>query len=129
MEHDSLKHIQTIKTPAYPLDAVVFQKDGNQQVLVVGVDSENGNRSLVAYEQDAGSSAWNAEPTCPFNCTDAEAGSGPEVSREELDKLLYTVENLRKTDMDEAGEDDGGVPTLAQAADPDAMAPVVEAAA
>ncbi|KXJ95575.1 hypothetical protein Micbo1qcDRAFT_157569 [Microdochium bolleyi] len=128
LAQDGLNFVQTIKTLANPLDAVVLQKDGGQQLLVVGVDSDHEQHSLVAYEHDPSNSGWTAEPTSPFDCGKAESGSGPEVSREDLDRLLYTVENLRKTDMDEAGEDDGGVSTSVQPDDSKGTTPAVEAA-
>lgn len=71
---------------------------------MVGVDvvDKVADAELVVFEQKEGSNWVQADS--PYQKTDVQ---GLEASRLELDKVLYAVENLRKTDFpydDEAGE-------------------------
>jgi len=128
LEKAGLKHAQTIKTPANPLDTVVIRYEDGVSMLVVGCDQSDDGPSLVHYELDSATNIWAQQPRYIFDESACKAGSGPEVSREELDNLLYTVENLRKTDMEEIGEEDNAPIASSKPDDSRSTAPALEAA-
>lgn len=128
LEEAGLKYAQIIKTPANPLDTVVTRYEDGLPVLVVCCDQSNDGPSLVHFEHDSATNVWAQQPRHIFDESACKAESGPEVSREELDMLLYTVENLRKTDMDEAGEEDGAPIAPTQVAESKSATPAIEAA-
>ncbi|KAI0008539.1 hypothetical protein F4779DRAFT_618524 [Xylariaceae sp. FL0662B] len=132
--NNTLEHVQTLTTSGIPLDAAVLAgntEDGQPPRLIIATDpnpnpiqstgtdnnataedasliAAEGSQSptlLLLLEQDASSTTgWVRRGSIQ--------GSGVgddivDVSREELEKVLYPVENLRKTEFEDDGEGEG----------------------
>ncbi|KAI1821267.1 hypothetical protein F4861DRAFT_542156 [Xylaria intraflava] len=81
-----------------PLDVATV--DAADQMLLAAIDPAEGDGEVTIFKRDGDSWA----PSTPIaNISDADGQLV--LSREDLDKALYTVENLRKTDY-EASEDE-----------------------
>jgi hypothetical protein len=97
----SFEFSQTLALPGNPLDLTITPTSPVRVVVGVDIVDKATDAELVVFELKEGS--W--VPTASsYEKTDIQ---GLEASRLELDKALYTVENLRKTDFpydDEAGE-------------------------
>ncbi|KAI1489757.1 hypothetical protein F5X96DRAFT_597056 [Biscogniauxia mediterranea] len=99
----TLAHVQTLRLSGNPLDAVVVigrPYDKAPPRLVVSVDTADEEESIRVFALDGRS--WT-----PQGCVRGAPPAAAGLSRQELDKLLYTVENLRKTGFDD-GPDGGG---------------------
>ncbi|KAI1322216.1 hypothetical protein F5Y16DRAFT_51500 [Xylariaceae sp. FL0255] len=96
----TLSHSQTLRLPGNPLDIIMLDTAGTAPRLLTSVDSESS--SLLVLEQRESIWTIHSSISSPFN-----AEKFMSMSREDLDKILYTTENLRKSDMDNAanGED------------------------
>ncbi|KAI0594450.1 hypothetical protein F4775DRAFT_431009 [Biscogniauxia sp. FL1348] len=101
----ALAHVQTLRLSGNPLDVAVIGHPDKASRLVVSVDAEEPIR---VFSLDGGSwrpqgcvQVQGAPPLPP-----AAEASSPDLSRPELDKLLYTVENLRKTSFDDEAEEE-----------------------
>jgi len=89
-----------IPTPGNPLDVVPFQPGSSPttQGLLVAVDprvstsGEGGGDSLIVLEREM-TSGWELRS----KKVEAQAVEGGGINPEDLDKILYTVESLRKT--------------------------------
>ncbi|RYP56537.1 hypothetical protein DL771_011856 [Monosporascus sp. 5C6A] len=113
VQHNALVHVQTLNLPGNPLDAVVISNAENQPSrLAVSVDpvipaiaddsemaSDPLDQSLLFFSMEGDS--WAAKPDVPLPAIET---SDENLARPELDKLLYTVESLRKTNVEDAGD-------------------------
>lgn len=97
---DDSHQVETLRLPGNPLDAAIMQTPDHSTRLIVSTDVENSSNLLVFTLNGEG---WVPSSEHSFQETDV---SGLEMPRAELDKILYTVENLRKTEFDEEGGDD-----------------------
>ncbi|KAH8676311.1 hypothetical protein BX600DRAFT_199045 [Xylariales sp. PMI_506] len=100
-----LEYSQTIILGGNPLDIAIVTTPAKLLQMVVGIDvedtTEDSSPQLLVFQQSEG--IWAAVPDFSFEDT----GPGlPEMSRDELSKALYTVENLRKTEFDYNGSGD-----------------------
>ncbi|RYP64635.1 hypothetical protein DL769_006584 [Monosporascus sp. CRB-8-3] len=114
VQDNALVYVQTLNLSGNPLDAVVISNAENQPSrLAVSVDplipaiaddsemaSDPVDQSLLFFNMEGNS--WAAKPDVPLPAIET---SDENLARPELDKLLYTVESLRKTNAEDA--DDG----------------------
>ncbi|KAK7756843.1 tRNA (guanine-N(7)-)-methyltransferase non-catalytic subunit trm82 [Diatrype stigma] len=81
--------------------------EGQTLKLIIAVDPIPGTAdnqmdpSLLTLDVD--NSGKLSTPNARFPTVDT---AGEDVPRDELDKILYTVENLRKTEFEDADEDE-----------------------
>ncbi|CAJ2501808.1 Uu.00g046610.m01.CDS01 [Anthostomella pinea] len=106
-DNNTLEHVQTLQLPGNVLD-VTAVKAANSQTpkLVAAVDPTNDaesnhldnnfQQSLLLFELDGSGSTWTPKGTIQGG---PAASEDLEVARDELDKVLYTVEQLRKTEL------------------------------
>ncbi|KAI0383817.1 hypothetical protein F5Y04DRAFT_21959 [Hypomontagnella monticulosa] len=108
----SLEHVQTLGLPGSPLDATIAPKSNGTLRLVVATDpyqstpqtgeQDNGKNteesSLLLFERDE-TGSWIRQGAVPD-----VADGNLSLSREELEKALYTVGKLRKTEFDDDAE-------------------------
>ncbi|RYP23113.1 hypothetical protein DL765_001368 [Monosporascus sp. GIB2] len=110
----ALVYVQTLNLSGNPLDVVVISEAESQSSrLAVSVDpvipaiaddsemaSDPVDQSLLFFSMEGDS--WAAEPDVPLPAIET---SDENLARPELDKVLYAVESLRKTNVEDA--DDG----------------------
>ncbi|KAI0537616.1 hypothetical protein GGR58DRAFT_471232 [Xylaria digitata] len=96
---NTVLHRETLKLRGSALDIVNL--DVGKEALLVAIDVAGNDGEVLAYQRDGNS--W-----IPRQHIQGTANAEVEsiLSREDLDKVLYTVENLRKTGHDE-GEEEG----------------------
>ncbi len=98
-----LVHFQTLPLPGYPLAAgVAGREEGTappRLVVAVDPDDESEARCLLVLEMDH-EGEWAVSDTTFQEPVPQEGDVS--LTRAELDKLLYTTENLRKFDSDDA---------------------------
>ncbi|KAI0486206.1 hypothetical protein F4859DRAFT_502530 [Xylaria cf. heliscus] len=104
---NTISHIKTITLRGNPLDITMVAAE---QFLLVAIDSADTNGEVLVFERGHDGALLTPKESIQ-GTTDIEAQ--PALSREDLDKALYTVENLRKTDNDEE-RDEVAPDTLAQ---------------
>jgi hypothetical protein len=96
--------LQTLHLHGNPLDLALLQVTGNPTRLVVGIDADSTENttspSLESFHMKEG--IWVPASDISFQQADVD---GPHITRVELDKLLYTVESLRKTGREDRGEE------------------------
>lgn len=99
-----LSHVQTLKLAGNALDlAIVPAADSSPPRVVVGIDEVNASTSqLVVFQLNQ--ETWESSSDPRYQQTDV---SSLEISRAELNKILYTVEHLRKSDQP-YGDGEGG---------------------
>ncbi|KAK1755358.1 hypothetical protein QBC47DRAFT_383485 [Echria macrotheca] len=108
---DELRHRATIRTPGNPLDLAIVPGEFSSNTtarLAVAVDpnSESGQEgvSLIFIERGdpASGSSWHVDTNFK-KVIEVGYGDGDDGEQQikDLDKALYTTENLRKTGMDE----------------------------
>ncbi|RYO87012.1 hypothetical protein DL766_005280 [Monosporascus sp. MC13-8B] len=111
---NALVYVQTLNLSGNPLDVVVISEAENQPSrLAVSVDpvipaiaddsemaSDPVDQSLLFFSMEGDS--WAAKPDVPLPAIET---SDENLARPELDKVLYAVESLRKTNVEDA--DDG----------------------
>ncbi|KAI0022176.1 hypothetical protein F4780DRAFT_777887 [Xylariomycetidae sp. FL0641] len=100
----SLMHVSTQRLGGNPLDlAFVKAADGgaHQHLMIAGLDAPD-SLAVFALENPT-TTTWRPRASVP-----GVAHGDCELSRAELDALLYTTENLRKTEMEDAGGDNEG---------------------
>ncbi|KAI0459385.1 hypothetical protein F5B21DRAFT_456545 [Xylaria acuta] len=95
---DTLSHRETIKLRGNPLDITMLAAE---QLLLAGIDAADSNGEISVFERAHFGGLLTPRESIP-GTTNTEAE--PVLSREDLDKALYTVENLRKTGNDEGDE-------------------------
>ena len=113
LQHNTLVHVQTTQLSGNPLDVAIVAPESRPQTLVVAIDPAPGtdveglggipetldsSLSTLIVEDSGGVSP--PEVRLPVVAT-----AGLDISRAELDRVLYSVENLRKTEVE---GDDGG---------------------
>ncbi|RYP93494.1 hypothetical protein DL770_000378 [Monosporascus sp. CRB-9-2] len=131
IQDNAFVYVQTLNLPGNPLDVVVISNAENQPPgLAASVDpvipaiadgsemaSDPVDQSLLFFSMEGDS--WAAKPDIPLPAIET---SDENLPRPELDKLLYTVESLRKTNVEDA--DDGEHSTKGYVAgqeEPDSM--------
>ncbi|KAI0447931.1 hypothetical protein F4803DRAFT_571564 [Xylaria telfairii] len=93
-----LSHRETIELRGNPLDITMLAAE---QLLITTIDTADSNGEISVFDRDHNGGLLT--PLASIQDTiDTEAQ--PALTRAELDKALYTVENLRKTDNDEGDE-------------------------
>ncbi|KAI1426934.1 hypothetical protein F5Y12DRAFT_783718 [Xylaria sp. FL1777] len=103
---NGIVHRGTLALRGNPLDIMTLGSAA--QSLLVAVDVAGSDGEILIFERDE--IVWNPRQSI-HGTTDTD--EEPLLSREDLDKALYTVENLRKTDNDE-GEDEAAPETAEQ---------------
>jgi len=113
-----LRHLQTIKLPGNPLDITAVDATGSTPRLVVAVDAVAADGEAVASQSDGVTpSLWVLQQDEAAGWTVKRAGFqedlldscvAPEITRGELEKLLYTFEMLRKNQDGYDGATDMG---------------------
>ncbi|KAJ3554243.1 hypothetical protein NPX13_g10667 [Xylaria arbuscula] len=79
-----------------------------EQSLLVATDVPDSDGGEILVFEREGMTTW--VPQQPIRGSMADSPDElPSLSREDLDNVLYTVENLRKTGHD-GGGDEGGAP-------------------
>ena len=118
LQHNTLVHVQTIPLSGNPLDVAITNTEAQPLTLAVAIDPapstataavtegavEALDSSLLTLVVEDGGSVSSPETHLPVVET-----VGMDISRAELDKILYTLENLRKTEMDDDGGDDKSI--------------------
>ena len=118
LQHNTLIHAQTIPLSGNPLDVAITNTEAQPLTLAVAIDPapstataavtegavEELDSSLLTLVVEDGGSVSSPETHLPVVET-----VGMDISRAELDKILYTLENLRKTEMDDDGGDDKSI--------------------
>ncbi|KAI1874528.1 hypothetical protein JX265_004736 [Neoarthrinium moseri] len=95
---------QILQLAGNPLDMAIVPEQGAASRLVVGVDGADAAARLLVFTPHENS--WSQSTDVTFQETDVK---GLEAARADLDRILYTVENLRKTDFG-FGDDDAETP-------------------
>ncbi|ORY60189.1 uncharacterized protein BCR38DRAFT_350267 [Pseudomassariella vexata] len=105
-----LELVETLTLSGNPLDLTVIPTPDKPARLVVSVDVNQphaiAKSSLVTFNKNGDS--W--VPSSDFTPNEVDVAGGLESTRSELDKILYNVENLRKSDNEE-GQEGGDAPT------------------
>ncbi|KAL7629329.1 tRNA (guanine-N(7)-)-methyltransferase non-catalytic subunit trm82 [Parahypoxylon ruwenzoriense] len=124
LKDNTLKHAQTLTLPGTPLDASITSTitsststssstEDKPRKLVVATDSRRdatsdsegqedrgeAQPSLLLFERDE-TGTWARRGAVE----DAAAGGDLDISRDELDKILYPIGNLRKTEFEDDAE-------------------------
>lgn len=86
LEDNSLEYRETIKLPGNPFDVEII--DPSRLVVVVDPAEENASSLIVLNKEEAG---WQQRVV-----ENLPAGGEHNISRKELEKILYTTESLRK---------------------------------
>ncbi|KAK4447573.1 hypothetical protein QBC34DRAFT_409783, partial [Podospora aff. communis PSN243] len=95
---NQLQHIITIPTAGNPLDIATLHREASQSPdLILAIDPQvsaegTAGASLVVLTKDATGQSWSS--TCEKEALFVE---GENIKLEELQKILYSTENLRKT--------------------------------
>jgi tRNA (guanine-N(7)-)-methyltransferase subunit TRM82 len=93
-----LQHIITIPTAGNPLDIATLHREASQSPdLILAIDPQvsaegTAGASLVVMTKDAAGQSWSS--ACEKEALIVE---GENIKLEELQKILYATENLRKT--------------------------------
>ncbi|KAI1383217.1 uncharacterized protein F4822DRAFT_419695 [Hypoxylon trugodes] len=92
-----LQHAQTLDLPSNPLDAVTVPKSEGTSQLAVAVDLTVGEeaQSLLLFERDE-TGSWVHKGDI-----ESVVDGNHDLSREELDNILYPVGKLRKTEFED----------------------------
>ncbi|KAI1356533.1 hypothetical protein F5Y01DRAFT_79828 [Xylaria sp. FL0043] len=93
---NALLHRGTLALRGNPLDIMTL--GSADQSLLVPVDVAASNGEILVFERDG--KTW-----VPRQAIQGTTNEEQLLSREELDKVLYTVENLRKTGNEEDGDE------------------------
>lgn len=104
----ALSHKETVGLRGNVLDVTLLGGAGGR-ALLVAIDSINadadadvgGGGEILIFKRDGES--WVSRGSIQST---AETEEQPILSREELDRALYTVENLRKSEIDEEGDEE-----------------------
>ncbi|TRX93864.1 hypothetical protein FHL15_005246 [Xylaria flabelliformis] len=91
---NTLSHKETVKLCDNPLDITML---GTEQFLLAAIDAVESDGEVSVFER--GHSGGLLAPRESIQGT-ISTEVQPILSRDDLDKALYTVENLRKTDND-----------------------------
>ena len=104
-EQNCLAHSQTVLLPGNPLDLAPVCSSEAATRLILAIDplDPQTTRSLLAVDWDR--NAWTVQPVFEFLDGELE-GTEAELSLQDVRKLLYTTESLRKLAQDE-GSDEG----------------------
>ncbi|KAI1367349.1 hypothetical protein F5Y08DRAFT_75818 [Xylaria arbuscula] len=103
---NTVSHRSTLALRGNPLDMMILGPTEPSLLVATDVPDSDGGEILV-FERE-GTTTW--VPQQPIRRSMADSpDEHPPLSREDLDKVLYTVENLRKTGHD-GGGDEGGAP-------------------
>ncbi|RWA11395.1 hypothetical protein EKO27_g3697 [Xylaria grammica] len=95
---NAILHKETLKLRGSALD--ITSLCAAERTLLVAVDVAGSDGEVLAFERDGQN--WVSRQHIQGN---ANADEEPVLSREDLDKVLYTAENLRKTEHDEGGDE------------------------
>ncbi|KAI1649834.1 uncharacterized protein F4817DRAFT_357229 [Daldinia loculata] len=113
---NTLKHVQTLRLQDNPLNALIVTRPESSPKLVIATDPQQPttsdsttqaeedtpmtepNQSLLLFERDQ-TGDWARKG----GIQDTAEGN-LDVSRKELETILYTVEHLRKTEFTDEGE-------------------------
>ncbi|KAI0508373.1 hypothetical protein F5B22DRAFT_621010 [Xylaria bambusicola] len=94
---NSVLHRLTLTVHGNPLDIMTI--GSTELSLLVATDVPDGDGQISVFERDG--TAW--VPRQHIHDTTNSSNKQPPLSCDDLDKLIYTVENLRKTGNDEGG--------------------------
>ncbi|KAK6954394.1 hypothetical protein Daesc_004361 [Daldinia eschscholtzii] len=125
----SLKHVQTLRLQGNPLNALVITRREASPTLILATDPQQQKPTVSSGGSDdtatqAGEDTPMAEPTRSLLLYERDetgnwvekggvqdvADGDLDVSRKELETILYTVENLRKNEFAEEAEAGSAVP-------------------
>ncbi|KAJ8130889.1 hypothetical protein O1611_g2738 [Lasiodiplodia mahajangana] len=95
---NALSHRGTLKLGGNALDVTTLGVADH--ALLVAVDAAGRDGEISVFERNG--NVWNPRESI-YGTTSAD--EQPLLSREDLEKALYTVENLRKTGNDEGGDE------------------------
>ncbi|KAI1416036.1 hypothetical protein F5Y13DRAFT_141340 [Hypoxylon sp. FL1857] len=105
-----LKHVQTLPLDGNPLDAITIPKSQGMPRLVVAIDPrESDTSNTVALGQAQSLLLFELDETGNWvrhGAIQSVADGNIDLSRKELDNILYPVGNLRKTEFEDGA--DGG---------------------
>ncbi|KAK8056673.1 hypothetical protein PG993_001900 [Apiospora rasikravindrae] len=122
MQEGNLTFAETINVAGYPLDVAFVQVPGQPSRMVVSLDQQDVEGpcpSSGLYVHLLGNEGQQQPPTYPN-----PEGGRIDLPRSEVEKILYTVGNLRKTEFDDvtaggdqaaAGDAGAGAPGAADA--------------
>lgn len=105
LQDNTLNHVQTMRLPGNPLDMAMYKAEGQTVKLIVAVDPVPGTSdnqmdpSLLTLDVD--NSGKVSTPNVLFPAVET---ADDDIPRDELDKILYTVENLRKTEFEDSDD-------------------------
>ncbi|KAI1143444.1 hypothetical protein F5Y05DRAFT_368586 [Hypoxylon sp. FL0543] len=113
-----LEHVQTLPLEGNPLDAITVPRPEGGLRLVVAIDPHQSStntietdskaQSLLLFERDE-TGSW-----ARHGAIQSVADGDINISRQELENILYPVRNLRKTEIEDGADGDvaigGGAP-------------------
>ncbi|KAL2136040.1 hypothetical protein VTI74DRAFT_5776 [Chaetomium olivicolor] len=93
LKDNTLQHRETIQLPGNSLDVEVIESTGSAPRLLVGVDpAEENSSSLIVLDKEVhGDAGWRQSKV-----QNLPTAGEHKISRDELEKILYTTESLRK---------------------------------
>ncbi|KAI1312572.1 hypothetical protein F5Y03DRAFT_241291 [Xylaria venustula] len=98
---NTIIHRETLALSGNPLDIITL--GSANESLLVPVDAADSDGEIQIYERDG--KAWIPRQPIQSIAAATDTDSEPLLSRENLAKALYTIENLRKTGSDEGGDE------------------------
>ncbi|WDK14204.1 WD repeat domain-containing protein [Colletotrichum graminicola] len=103
-EENTLTHVQTISTPGNPLHVAPIASDGSLTSILAAIDPAENDSSpsgIVSFRWTG--AAFSSQD---LGIQDATISEGEfDMPREQVRKLLYNIEDLRKRGEDEQGDE------------------------
>ncbi|KAI2467725.1 hypothetical protein F4781DRAFT_299879 [Annulohypoxylon bovei var. microspora] len=118
LQDNTLEHVQTLGVPGSPLDAITAPSSEGSPRMVVAVDPRQSAPSDSEAQGDTGI-AETAQSLLLYKCDETGkwarcggiqdvADGNLDMSRDELENILYSVGKLRKTEFEDEAEATGG---------------------
>ncbi|KAK1600460.1 WD repeat domain-containing protein [Colletotrichum navitas] len=103
-EENTLTHVQTISTPGNPLHVAPIASDSSLTSILAAIDpaeNDNSPSGIVSFRWTG--AAFSSQD---LGIQDAAVSEGEfDMPREQVRKLLYNIEDLRKRGEDEQGDE------------------------
>ncbi|KAK2046985.1 WD repeat domain-containing protein [Colletotrichum somersetense] len=102
-EENTLTHVQTVSTPGNPLHVAPIASDSSLTSILAAIDpaeNDSAPNGIVSFRWTG--AAFSSQD---LGVQDAVVGEGEfDMSQEQVRKLLYNIEDLRKRGEDEQGD-------------------------
>ncbi|KAK2065818.1 WD repeat domain-containing protein [Colletotrichum caudatum] len=103
-EENTLTHVQTVSTPGNPLHVAPIASDSSLTSILAAIDpaeNDSATNGIVSFRWTG--AAFSSQD---LGIQDAAVGEGEfDMSQEQMRKLLYNIEDLRKRGEDEQGDE------------------------